>query len=92
MTSAYEILSHVVPVQCENSLMTAFHISGDVPGETARELFLVFNASDTAESIALPEGSWHLCINAEKAGTEALAVASGAIEIPAICAMVFVKE
>ena len=66
MTSAYEILSHVVPVQCENPLMTAFHISGDVPGETARELFLVFNASDTAESIALPEGSWNLCINAEK--------------------------
>ena len=92
MTSAYEILSHVVPVQCENPLMTAFHISGDVPGETARELFLVFNASDTAESIALPEGSWNLCINAEKASTEALAVASGTIEIPAICAMVFVKE
>ena len=91
LTSSYEILSHVVPVSCKNPLMVAFHISGDVPGESAQGMFLVFNANDTSEVISLPEGTWSVCINGTKAGTSSLGQVTGDLKVPAISAMVLVK-
>ena len=92
LTSAYDILSHIIPVPCDDPLMCAFHINGDVPGEKATELFLVFNANDKAQTHKLPAGTWNVCINSDTAGTESLESVSGMLEIPAICAMVLVKE
>lgn len=91
LTTSYDILSHVVPVSCADPLMTAFHIRGDVPGETAEEMYLVFNANDTAKTVSLPAGSWSVCINSENAGLTSLATVSGELKIPAISAMVLVK-
>ena len=91
LTSSYEVLSHVVPVSCSDPLMTAFHIRGDVPGETAQELFLVFNANDTEKVISLPDGTWDVCINGTKAGTASVDRVSGKLKIPAITAMVLVR-
>ena len=71
--------------------MTAFHICGDVPGETAEEMFLVFNANDSAKTVSLPAGNWNVCINGEKAGLDPLATVSGELKVPAISAMVLVK-
>ena len=91
LTSSYEILSHVVPVSCNDPLMTAFHIRGDVPGESAQELFLVFNANDAEKVISLPDGTWDICINGTGAGTAPIAQVSGELKIPAITAMVLVR-
>ena len=91
LTSSYDVLSHVLPVPCNNPLITAFHINGDIPGEPAAELFLVFNANNTSESILLPDGTWHVCVNAETAGIEPIATVSGNTVIPPISAMVLVK-
>jgi len=91
LTSAYEILSHVVPVPCKDPHMIAFHICGDVSSESAKELFLVFNADDASKSITLPEGIWQVFINGEHAGTEPLATVQGELEIPSICPFVLIK-
>ena len=91
LTSSYEILSHVLPVKCPDPLMTAFHIRGDVPGETAHEMFLVFNANDAEKEIPLPAGNWDVCINGTKAGTASLGQVTGKLKIPAITAMVLVR-
>ena len=91
LTSAYDILSHVVPVQCADPSMCAFHINGDVPGETAEELFLVFNANESAQEIILPEGNWSICINGQQSGTRSLGTASGKLAVDPISAMVLIK-
>ena len=91
LTSAYDVLSHVVPVYCDHPNVGAFHIDGSVPGEPADELFLVFSAADTAETIALPEGKWQLCISGDYAGSEPLEVLEGKLTVPPISAMVLVK-
>ena len=91
LTSAYEILSHVVPIRCQDPHMTAFHICGDVAGESAKEMILVFNADDAPKTYSLPEGTWQIFINGEKAGTEVLDTVQNDLQIPAICPMVLIK-
>jgi len=91
MTSVVDILSNLIPVHCDHPHVGAFHLRGDVDGESAKELFLIFSASDTAETVKLPEGKWNVCINADKAGTETLAVAENVVKVAPISAMVLVK-
>ena len=91
LASAYEVLSHVVPVHCDHPQIAAFHINGNVPGESCQEMFLVFNAADTAHCIPLPTGKWQLCVNDQKAGTEVLEILEDTLTIPPISAMILVK-
>ena len=91
MTSVYEILSNLVPVHCKHPHVGAFHLRGDVCYEPSDEIFLVFSAADTWETIKLPEGRWHLCITHEKAGTGSLGLREGSISIPPLSAVVLVK-
>ena len=92
MTSAYDILSHVVPVPCDDPHMAAFHICGDIAGESAREMIVVFNASNKAQTVSLPEGTWQLFINGEKAGNTVLETLQDKLSIPGICPMVLIKQ
>ena len=92
LTSVVDILSNLLPVHCDHPHIGAFRIRGDVEGESAKEMFMIFSAADTAESIRLPEGKWNICINGSKAGTTPLATAEGYITVPPITALVLVKE
>ena len=92
LTSAYEILSHVVPVHCSHPQVGAFRINGDVPGEPSAEMFVIFSAADTAQIVNLPEGNWSVCINGKKAGAEVLSIEEGQVTVPPISAMVLIKK
>ncbi len=91
MTSVVDILSNLVPVHCDHLHVGAFQLRGDVTGEPSQELFLIFSAADTPETIKLPEGTWQVCINGDKAGTEALATVQGTVTVPPLSALVLVK-
>ena len=91
MSSVYDVLSNLIPVPCKNAHVGAFQLHGDVPGEPSDELFLIFSAADTAETIALPAGTWHICVNGEKAGTASLGTAKGSVTVAPLSAMVLVK-
>ena len=91
MTAVYDILSNLVPVHCENPHVLAFQLSGNVPGEPAEEMFIVFNAAESAVSIGLPKGTWKICVDGDQAGTESLGTAEKEISIAPISAMVLVK-
>ena len=91
MTSVYEILSNLIPIHCDHPQIGAFHLRGDVPGEPADEIYMIFSAADTEETMKLPAGKWQICINDESAGTKSLGTAEGSILVPPICAMVLVK-
>ena len=91
LISAYEILSHVLPIHCDHPQLLAFHINGDIPGEPSEELFVAFNAAETAEVISLPEGQWKLCISGERAGVTSMATIEDQLVIPPVSALVLVK-
>lgn len=93
LTSAQEVSSAVSAVSGLDANVLAFDIKGGVNGETAEEMYLIFNANETSVTVDLPEGNWNVYINGEKAGTQALAsVADGSAVVDPVSAMVLVKE
>ena len=69
-----------------------YNIAGGVNGETSDGIIAVFNGSNASATVTLPAGNWNIYINGEKAGTEVLGSVSGSVEVPAVSAMVLVKE
>ena len=92
MTTDYEILSHMIPIHCDQAHVGAFRIREEVSAGQVNDLFLVFSASDHVEHLPLPEGKWEIHVNDEKAGTEPLGTVEGILNIPPICGMVLVKK
>ena len=91
LTSSYEVLSHIVPVYCQHPQVGAFHINGDIAGEPCQEMFVVFNAADTSQTIPLPQEKWQVYINDTRAGTDPIETVEDTLTVPPICAMVLVK-
>lgn len=91
MTAAYDVLSNLVPVSCDHPQMIAFQLTGNLPGEPADEMFMIFSAASSVQKVTLPHGKWQICVNSVKAGTECLGTVDGSIAMPPISAMVLVK-
>lgn len=71
--------------------VVAYTITGSPNGESAETLFVVYNANKEDVSIALPEGSWDIFVNGEKAGTEVLGTAENTVTVAGISAMVLTQ-
>ncbi|MBP3674077.1 MAG: type I pullulanase [Oscillospiraceae bacterium] len=91
MSSVYDILSNLIPVPCENPHVGAFHVKGDVCFEPSDDLFMIFSAADTAVTIPLPEGTWHICIDGDHAGTKSLGTVKKSVTVAPLSAVVLVK-
>jgi len=87
LTDRESVLEAVTPIHLDNSHAVAFGIraAGDVP------MIAIFNAGIHSQTVTLPAGKWGICINADKAGTEALAQVEGTVSVEAISPMVLVK-
>ena len=93
LTTAQDVASAVSVVSGLDANVMAFDIKGGVNGETAEELFIIFNANEASTTVALPEGKWNVYINGEKAGTQALStISDGSAVVEPVSAMVLVKE
>ena len=92
LSNACDVKANVTSVRGLAYNVAAFRIKGGVNGETAEELFLIFNPNNKAQEIKLPKGTWTVFINGEKAGTKPinLITNSKAIAEP-ISAMVLAK-
>lgn len=91
LTTAYDVLSHVIAISCDNPHVCAFQLTGNIPGEPSDELFMIFNASEEEQTVILPKGKWQICINATSAGTNAIGAAEKHVAVAPISAMVLVK-
>lgn len=92
LSTAEDVASAVSAVEGLDANVLAFDIKGGVNGETAEELFVIFNANEGSTTVALPEGEWKVCVNGEKAGTQVLAtITDGSAVVEGISAMVLVK-
>lgn len=93
LASAQDVSAAVSAVSGLDANVLAFDIKGGVNGESAEEMYLIFNANEASATVRLPEGSWNVYINGEKAGTQALtSVSDGNAVVDPVSAMVLVKE
>ncbi len=62
--------------------------------ETIKEKFIVLMNADqnNADTFTLPEGSWNILVNGNKAGIEEISTVSGSVNIPAVSGLVLLKE
>ena len=92
LSDTAEVAAKVVPQEGLDSNVLAFEISGDVEGESADKLFVIFNPNETSTDVSLPSGEWSICVNADKAGTSAISkTGDGKITVEPISAMVLVQ-
>ncbi len=69
-----------------------FEIAGGANGDTAQGLYVIFNATEESQTVALPEGyMWDVCVNGEKAGTEVLETLSGEAGVAPLSALIMVR-
>jgi pullulanase len=93
LSDAEDVEENVKAVENLADNVVAFDINGGVNGETAKEIYVIFNANDSEQSIELPKGKWNVYIDGEKAGTEVLStIKDGVAVVSPISAMVLVRE
>ena len=92
MTNAADVEKNIERLSGLADNVIGFHIKGDVSGETAEALCVIFNPNPENTDITLPEGNWNVYVNGEKAGTEILDTVSGSVTVDGITAMVLVQE
>lgn len=91
LSTEEEVNEYVTEVKTGISHCLAFSIDGSMEGETADALFVIFNANEEEETVALPDGDWKVCINDEKAGTESLETVNGSVTLKPTSACVLVQ-
>lgn len=92
LSTAEDVAAHVTTLDNLDAQMVGYEITGGMDGESAEEIYLVFNANAEDKTITLPDGDWNVYINSEKAGTTPLETVSGEAIVGAISALVLVKE
>ncbi len=88
MTTAEETKANIETMTGPDDKAMAFKINGDVNGEVADNLFIIFNANNEETEIELPEGKWDVYVKGEKAGTEIIETVSGKVKVAPVSAMV----
>ena len=92
LTNAADVHANITSVDGLDENVLAFRINGGVNGETSDGIFVIFNPNRAETSVALPDGAWDVCVNADHAGTDALTTVSGSVSAEPISAMVLVKK
>lgn len=92
LTNADDVNANITSVDGLDENVLAFRINGGINGETSDGIFVIFNPNNAATSVALPDGAWDVCVNADHAGTKALTTVSGSVSVEPISAMVLVKK
>lgn len=92
MTNAEDVAANLTTVEGTDSGVVALEMKGRANGDSAKGMFFIFNSNNEEKQISLPEGSWDVYVNGEKAGTEVLETLSGTATATPISAMVLVKS
>lgn len=94
LSSAEDVSAHVTQINGLPSHVVGFDIKGEgTEGETAEEMYVIFNASEESQHIVLPEGNWNFYIKESDAGTEPMYTVIGdTIEVNALSTAVLIKE
>lgn len=93
LSTSEEVDKYVTVLEELGDNIVGFNIKGGQDGESAKEMYLFFNANAEDKKVTLPQGKWSVYINGEKAGTDAIEVLNGGeVTVSAIAPLVLVKE
>jgi len=92
MSSADEVLNHISPIHKKDPHLVAFHGRCGMEGESAEEMFAIFNAGEISKKITLPAGKWHVYIRGSKAGTKVLATIENSVSVDPVSALVIARD
>ena len=85
--NARAVLENVVCMDGLKPNVMAFFIRGG----TEKDLFVIFNPNREETLVALPQGTWNVCVKGLTAGNASLGTVQGRVEVEAISAMVLEK-
>ena len=93
LATSEEVDQYVSVLEDLGDNIVGFNIKGGQEGESAKEMYLFFNANAEDKTVSIPQGKWSVCINGEKAGTDAIEVINGGeVTVSAIAPLVLVQE
>lgn len=92
LSDAATVSEHVTELSGLGTHIVGFDITGGVEGETAEEMYVVYNANEEAYDLTLPEGNWNVYIDDTTAGTTALRSVEGTTQVAPLSALVLIKE
>ena len=90
MTTRSEIDSKLSYLTTTDNVI-AYTIDGSATGEIADKILVAFNPNLGSRTVNLPEGEWKVCVNREKAGTDAIETVSGSVEVTEYSAFILVQ-
>ena len=91
MKNAGDVYSHISDVRPGEENVIAYHIWGNINGETAEAIFAAFNPENEEKEIYLPVGKWSVRICGDVAGNEHLCYAERKFTVPPLSAVVMIK-
>lgn len=92
MATGQEVADNITVMDNTPDKVVACSIKGGANGEVAKGIFIIYNGTSDKATVTLPEGSWSIYVNGEKAGNKSLGSVSGSVEVEKVSAMVLVKE
>lgn len=92
MTDAGQVNSRITNLTNLSDKVLGYLIDAKgVEGETAEGIVCIYNATDKATTVALPDGEWNVCVNKNTAGVYALEKVSDSVTVEGVSAMILVK-
>lgn len=91
MSTAEEVAANLTMLENLPENVIAYTINGGANGEVSNGIVVILNPNTDNVEITLPNGTWNININDEKAGTESLGTVSGTVTVKGGSAMVLTK-
>ncbi len=93
LSTAENVASNLKVLEGTEEGIIAYTLSGNVEGESADQILVVFNPLAAETKIQLPEGDWNVYVNDTAASaTDVINTVTGEVSVPQISAMVLVQE
>lgn len=91
MTTKADIQSNLVFMSGLEPNVVGYTIADNANGDTAEKIAVIFNGNENPVDVALPAGTWEICINEQTAGTVSVGTAEGTVSVAGISALVLVQ-
>ena len=93
LSTSEDVKKYVKSVEGLGDNIVGINIKGGQKDESAKEMYLLFNANTDKAKVTIPEGKWKVCINGQKAGVETIeTIKGGEYTMDGISALVLVKQ
>lgn len=77
MTSTPDIQNNLSFLDTDSELLVAYTLNGEAVGDSWKQIFVVYNGADEAQTVTVPSGSWTKIIDSGEINLEGISPSSG---------------